>query len=287
MKKNHYLKAIALLCMVMGSLGAWADGYTTVYSSDFEAATDWSDGWTTSGTISQLTCGTSKYLHAYSGASATTTFGTSVATATDYVMEFDWNVGQGNGNARGGTALYVSSTNGYIFYIDKTNAGWSSAFTIYDSGNNMLGDSQTGDGYIKESPFTFMFHFKLEGKTGSGVKLTVTNGATTILNGVTVSTDFYAPTGIGIYSTNNAGCAGIDNVVVSIAVADNFCAEPTSKVTGAVGVARKFTLECVTEGATIYYSETEKTAADEMGAFMVFPDREGGGQPFFFFHAGL
>lgn len=41
------------------------------------------------------------------------------------------------------------------------------------------------------------------------------------------------------------------------------CNAPTAKVSGANGTSRIFTLACDTEGATIYYSDTELTAEDE------------------------
>ncbi len=41
------------------------------------------------------------------------------------------------------------------------------------------------------------------------------------------------------------------------------CAEPTKTITGAYNEQRKFTLTCATEGATIYYSETEKAIGDD------------------------
>lgn len=44
---------------------------------------------------------------------------------------------------------------------------------------------------------------------------------------------------------------------------EGVCENPEYKITGAVGTKRTFTLSCLTEGATIYYSNQELTAEDE------------------------
>ncbi len=57
--------------------------------------------------------------------------------------------------------------------------------------------------------------------------------------------------------------ANITNVVITREIPEGAVEIPESSITGANNNARTFTLSCATEGATIYYSETEKAAGAE------------------------
>lgn len=53
------------------------------------------------------------------------------------------------------------------------------------------------------------------------------------------------------------------SITIYTPIVAGVCENPEYKITGAVGTKRTFTLSCLTEGATIYYSDTELTADDE------------------------
>ena len=59
---------------------------------------------------------------------------------------------------------------------------------------------------------------------------------------------------LDLYFTNNN--FAISKIVI-VTTSDVAVIDPTATITGADGIARKFTLECLTEGATIYYAESE------------------------------
>ena len=199
--------------------------YLKVFSNDFEDAETYTNGWTVSGN-SQLTLNGSKYMHLYDNKSASRSFESAVSGANDYVMEFDWNIGQNNGNASGGTVLSVTgldnSSTITLFTAVKKNAGWSSVFTLQDGSGTDLGTGElTGDGYQKTAAFTFWYHFRLAGNETEGTTLTVTKNAAGSLNTYTsvlatykLSDDCIAPNGITVTAANRAACAGIDNLFV-------------------------------------------------------------------------
>lgn len=61
---------------------------------------------------------------------------------------------------------------------------------------------------------------------------------------------------------DNTTVAADGSTVVTITV-NVPCENPVGTISGAVGTSRKFTLASATDGATIYYSETEKTIGDD------------------------
>ena len=62
---------------------------------------------------------------------------------------------------------------------------------------------------------------------------------------------------IRYYTEEASSWPTVGSIVVTREVT---CADPTYTITGASGTSRKFTLDCATDEATIYYSETEKVA---------------------------
>ena len=94
-----------------------------------------------------------------------------------------------------------------------------------------------------------------------GTTTNVTKGSA-VTSGTT-----YTITGEGTqrldFSINSRVWGNITNVVITREIPEGVCEAPTSEITGANNNARTFTLTCATEGASIYYSTTEKTVDSE------------------------
>lgn len=248
-----------LLVLLMGggsALGAEKE-YVEALSLNFENESSYKDGWTTSGTISRNSVSGSNYLHLYNDASAVYTFPASITKASEFILEFDANVGQCNGNAASGTFVQVKSASGVIFQSDKTKVGWSSKFNI-SAGEKTLNSAElTGDGYVKTGNFTFMYHYKLVG-TSDGVKLTVTNKKdnTVVVDGTEVSSTIVFPTSIAVAAPKNAAAAGIDNIVIQIYSESEVVPNPSASIIAVNKNQRTIQLELgnnSSEGSTIYY----------------------------------
>lgn len=265
MKKNYLKTLIATLLMAMGINAFAADKeYTQVLNLDFEDADTYTSGWTVSSGYSQKKSGTSNYLHLYNNVGASYTFGSVISTSTDYIMEFDCNVGQNNGNGGGGAFLTLNSASGVLMKAEKGSTGWNSEFNIYNSANEQINKATlTGDGYKKEAAFTFFFHYKITGNTTEGTKLTVTKGTETIIDSYQLSTECIAPTSINIAAIKNASCTGIDNVVVSIYSENEIVPVPTASITGVNHNERTISIalgENSTAGSYIeYYTKEDKS----------------------------
>lgn len=266
MKKNYLKTFIATLLMAVGSINALAADkeYTQVLNLDFEDANTYTSGWTVSSGYSQKKSGTSNYLHLYNNVGASYTFGSVISTSTDYIMEFDCNVGQNNGNGGGGAFLTLNSASGVLMKAEKGSTGWKSEFNIYNSASEQINEATlTGDGYQKEAAFTFFFHYKITGNTTEGTKLTVTKGTETIIDSYQLSTECIAPTSINIAAIKNASCTGIDNVVVSIYSENEIVPVPTASITGVNHNERTISIalgENSTAGSYIeYYTKEDKS----------------------------
>ena len=223
--------------------------YLKVLSNDFEDAETYTNGWTVSGN-SQLTLNGSKYMHLYNNVSASRSFESAVSGAKDYVMEFDWNIGQNNGNGGGGTVLSVTgldnSSTVTLFTAEKTSTGWASAFNLKNGSGTDLGTGElTGDGYKKDAALTFWYHFRLAGNETEGTTLTVTKNSAGSLNTYTsvlaeykLSDDCIAPNGITVMAVKNAACAGIDNLFVYSYSTSETVTDPTIELPVYAGANR-------------------------------------------------
>lgn len=266
MKKQLLNLTMLLVALLMGggsALGAEKE-YSQFLNLDFETEATYTEGWTTSGTISRNTISGSNYLHLYNSANASYTLPASIAKVSEYILEFDANVGQCNGNKASGTFLKINSATGVIFQADKTNVGWSSNFNILAGSKTLNSEELTGDGYVKTGNFNFMYHYKLEG-TSDGVKLTVTNKKdnTTVINAVELSSTIVIPTSISLYAPKNASAAGIDNIVVQVYSESEVVPNPVASITAVDLKSRTVKLslgENSTDGSCIkYYTKDDKS----------------------------
>jgi len=108
-------------------------------------------------------------------------------------------------------------------------------------------------------------------KAGDTVRITATAVAlpTTATNGTYVtekssSTDaYYVVTADGYLTLNFTRYIYIRTITVTREVEAGTCENPSYKITGVDGEARKFTLACATTGASIFYSDKELEAGAE------------------------
>lgn len=112
-------------------------------------------------------------------------------------------------------------------------------------------------------------HIKLQCTNANTNNATLTFTITSSSGGTYSKTQNIDPTSLGdllgiylnhanAYVDSNPTEAFLDNFIISkdVMVDATPCSAPTYNITGAYNKGRKFTLECETEGATIYYSET-------------------------------
>ena len=107
---------------------------------------------------------------------------------------------------------------------------------------------------------TNLSHFIITGDTDNGIYLTVTNGETTYVNNVLVSSTFGYPASFNGSLGRAVSHMALDNVVFKTPHVAGFVPAPSATITGIVGTDRKFTLSCTDTDATLYYSETELDA---------------------------
>ena len=239
-KMRQSLLFAALLCA--GGTFAQEAEYGVVWSQDFENAGTYTEGWTLGGS-KQNTFNGSAYLHLY-GVNASTSFASNedFTTAEDYKFEFDWNAGQGNGNAKIFTMTVASdNAEGKLCYVNVgASGGWSSAAVVCDATGNSLVET-TVDGYRKDAAFTFMFHFLIEGNS-EGVALTITKSdGSTVLEKTKISDALCHVTGLSA-TYSSASCMGFDNLILSVAGASEGITAPSCSITGTYENTRTVTI---------------------------------------------
>ena len=261
MRKNYFFFKSLLLATVLllGSANAWGDDWTTVWSADFAS--------TPSGMTYSVTNGSTDITNGYihynqgggSGNRAINTAFTASAfnVTTNWKMEFDWSCGSANTNTS-----YVT------FATDKGNAftltweKYASGVVVTDAAANELSTTVPLEGYNKHTCSSWS-HIIITGNTENGIYLTITKGETKYVDNVLVTSTFGYPKTFNGSLGKNVSAMFVDNVTFATPKVAGFVATPTSEITGAFGTNRKFTLSCLTDGATIYYatSDLEKGAA--------------------------
>ena len=246
MRLFYKTKKLLLIAATMFSTGmAFAQEYCVVWSQDFENADTYTEGWTISGTPNWNTFNNSHYLHLY-GITGSTSFAenSTFTSADDYIFEFDWNAGQGNGSARLSTlTITADNESGTLFYVNagSSSAGWNSDAAICNSAGETLATT-TVDGYKKASAFTFMFHFTIQGNS-EGVTLTVTKSdGTTVLEETKISESLCHVTGITASAHNKAACMGVDNLSLSVLGASEGITTPSCAITATYNENRTITV---------------------------------------------
>ena len=233
--------------------------WSTVWSTDFSSAP--------SGMSYSITRGacdiTNGYLRYYSndgsGDRTTTASFTDAAfdVDTDWIMELDWNCGSANTNTSSAT---FATDQGTAFSMEWVKSG--SVVTVKDASDGSLTTALPHEGYNKGTTTSFS-HFTIKGVKDDGIYLTITKAGVVYVNNVKVSSTYGYPVSFNGVAAKNVGSIFLDNIVFKTPAVAGFVATPTSTITGAAGTSRKFTLSCLTDGATIYYATTdlEKGAA--------------------------
>lgn len=239
--------------------------WSTVWSTDFSSAPTGITYTITNGGQVSISNGYLMYDQ-YSGSggrTGTTTFtGSEFAVDTDWIMDFDWNCSGGNSQSGSGSFSTSNTTKSTTFTLTYTTYG--SIVTIKDADGKDITTTLPGLSYNNRTAgMTASSHFTLRGVVDDGVYLTVTNGGVTYVNNVKVTSYYGYPKTFVNEAAKNLGRCYLDNIVFQTPAVAGFVATPTSEITKADGTNRKFTLNCLTDGATIYYAtyDLEKGAA--------------------------
>ena len=246
------LFTLLLTCMI-GTMTSWAEDWTTVWSTDFASAPT---GMTYS--VSNGSTNISNgYLEYHQGGGSgnralTTTFTDSkFAVDTNWKMEFDWNSSSANQNS---SNVAFATNNGTAFTL--TWASYATAAVVTDASSTQLSTTLPILGYNKATCSDWS-HITITGDTENGIYLTITKGETTYVNNVLVTSTFGYPSTFSGSLGRAVSHMYIDNITFSTPKVAGFVAAPTGTITAPDGSARKFTLSCQTDGATIYYSESD------------------------------
>ncbi len=233
--------------------------WSTVWSTDFSSAPSGM-----SYSISKGACDIDNgYLRYYSndgsGDRTTTASFTDAAFSvdTDWMMELDWNCGSANTNTSSAT---FATDQGTAFSMEWVKSG--SVVTVKNASGAEITTTLPHEGYNKGTTTSFS-HFKIKGVKDDGIYLTITKAGVVYVNNVKVSSTYGYPVSFNGVAAKNVGSIFLDNIYFQTPAVAGFVATPTSTITGASGTSRKFTLSCLTDGATIYYatSDLEKGAA--------------------------
>ena len=233
--------------------------WTTVWNADFSSAPS---GMTYSVTNGSCDISNGYISYHQGGGSGDRAINTAFTDSkfnveTDWIMDFDWNCSSANTN---GSNVAFATNNGTAFTM--TWASYASAVVVTDASSTQLTNSLPLLGY-NISTCSSWSHVTIVGVKDDGIYLTITNGTTTYVNNVKVSSTFGYPATFNGSLGKAVSHMYVDNVSFKTPAVAGFVATPTSEITGAAGTSRKFTLSCLTDGATIYYatSDLEKGAA--------------------------
>ena len=260
MKRKTTIKSLFFLVamLVGGANVAWGEDWTTVWTTDFASAPSGMTYSVTNGSTS-LDNG---YLHYDQGGGSGNRAINTAFTAdafnvdTNWKMEFDWNCSASNQN---GSSVTFATNAGNAFTI--TWAKQASTASITDANSTSLTTTLPTMGTTRGSANSWA-HFTITGDTENGVYLTVTKGETTYVNNAKISSSFGYPKTFNGSLGRAWSWMYIDNIVFATPTIAGFVATPTGTITKAVGTSRKFTLSCLTDGATIYYSESDLEIGD-------------------------
>ena len=176
--------------------------------------------------------------------------------STSWIVDFDWNASSSNTNP---SNVAFATNEGVVF--SASWAAWASTATITDASDKSLTTALPILGYNK-STMTSSSHFTIYGIPEDGIYLTVTSGNTTYINNVKISSTFGYPSTFNGTLGRGASHMYLDNIIFRTPAVAGYVSTPTYTITAPDGTNRKFTLDCLTDGATIYYatSDLEKGA---------------------------
>ena len=201
-----------------------------------------------------------KMYHAYFTSTRTMslsyTANTDFTNATDYVYEFDWNASATNGDAN---TLTVNGSSGTILTVSQPgNAAPTKTFTANAS---TLATHAYVNSRVLDTPTGF-YHFIISANSTKGVYLTVIYGGSTVIVANQRISDFTTIASISDACGRSYARVIWDDLSLKVPAVAGVVATPTYTITAPSGTSRKFTLDCTTTGATIYWatSDLEKGA---------------------------
>ncbi len=260
-KKLLTLSKLFLVAILVcgGASNAWGDTeWSTVWSADFSSAPSGMTYSVTNGSVSI----SNGYIYYYQGGGtgnrAINTAFTADAfnVSTDWKMEFDWNCGSANTNSS-----YVTFATNQGSAFTMTWAKYASAVVVTDAASTEICTTLPLLGY-KQSTCSSWSHVTIIGDADAGIYLTITNGTTTYVDNVLVTSTYGYPATFNGSLGRAQASMFIDNVTLATPKVAGFVNAPTGTITAPDGTSRKFTLSCLTDGVTMYYSETELAAGD-------------------------
>ena len=230
----------------------WAEDWSTVWSTDFSSAPS---GMTYS-CVGSVNISNGYLNYQQNGGSGdrgmTAVFSDSKFNVnTNWKMEFDWNCGSSNTNP---SFVSFATNKGTAFTL--TWVKYASAVVVTDAAANEISNALPLLGY-KQGTCSSWSHFIITGDTDHGIYLTITNGSTTYVDNVLVTSTFGYPATFNGTLGKTVSSMFMDNISFATPKVAGFVASPTGVITAPAGTSRKFTLSCLTDGATIYYSESD------------------------------
>ena len=254
--KQKLLTIKSLLVAVLLGVGvnsAWADDWSTVWTTDFSSVP--------SGVSYSINAGTMNIDNGYllyytpgqNNPRTTTLSFTDDAfnVDTNWKMEFDWNCGSSNTN---GSNVVFATDQGTAFTMSW--AQYATGVVVTDASSTELTTTLPLLGYNKNTCSSWS-HITIIGNTENGIYLTITNGETTYVDNVLVTSTFGYPKTFNGTLGKNVSSMFVDNITFATPKVAGYVAPPTGTVTAPAGTDRKFTLSCLTDGATIYYAESD------------------------------
>ena len=175
---------------------------------------------------------------------------------TNWEMEFDWNCGSANTNT---SYVTFATDKGNAFTL--TWAKYAGSVIVTKADGTEISTTLPLLGY-KQTTCSSWSHITIKGISDEGIYLTISKNGTTYVYNQQVTSTFGYPSTFNGSLGKTVSSMFIDNIKFSTPAVAGFVAAPTYIITAPDGTNRKFTLDCLTEGTTIYYatSDLEKDA---------------------------
>src|SRR5574344_707778 len=269
MKKNYLLKSLLLLMVVLLVPQTIKAGTVTLYSQNYESATDAST-WTAPILAPTLITGDvtyGKYIQHSVGTSSSrscqtlfyTTGNDFYSTYTSYTIDFDCAISAGN---KDGSELVVAcdgftaptSKNYYVFTANNNGANY--LLNLANTGNSNSFTINQGSSTVSLTKGAW-YHYKL---VVDGSASTVNYTITLVSDGSTAATGTYTiPSGTsyksqGLYFLDGRyyGVGKFDNISITTEVTADVANKPTITLTGISGTQRTYSITCA-DGETLHY----------------------------------
>jgi hypothetical protein len=289
MKKLQCLTKTLLVAvgLLVGASNVWAVDYTVAWQNLFDDAGTYQDGWngaksrgSATNTVSQGTrSGDAKYIsfsnNNYNTVWTYTLSGISaISSAADYIFDMDFALTRCN--ATGTTLLTITNaSDGELFKVSAVGADPGKGSTSLVTGSVFINGNTTAEtetvtmNTFRGGTLTwYTIHIKSNATEGTDLTLTKCDDASEtktyhLSDGVVALGKIILNPANENQTRYGGGC--FDNFILKTPEDESFVSEPTFTITDFDGTSRTIELSTLTDGATIYYSETsdnpEETSA--------------------------